>query len=190
MLITIERLKELLDYEPTTGIFRWKVKRVYIPAGSIAGYLNREGYRVIVVDKVRYQAHRLAWFYFYGRWPEEQVDHINRQKDANEISNLREATNAQNTVNRAAHRTSRSGFKGVTMHRRRWRAKIKVSGREIHIGRFDSPEEASAAYQAVAHYYFGEFAYAEGTCAPTISPNSSGSRPGCTNIDDSGWEVA
>lgn len=145
--LSVERLREVLDYDPTTGEFRWRRGRYK----GIAGAVMKLGYRTISVGGGRFYAHRLAWFYVHGAWPPDQVDHLNGDRDDNRLSNLRLATNKQNIENRHRVRSdSRSGLRGVQIHKQtgRWRARIKVAGRYRHLGLFDSPEEASRAYLA------------------------------------------
>jgi hypothetical protein len=148
--ISIDRLRELLDYDPDTGNFSWRVgRRGGSYAGHIAGAVNRDGYIEIRIDRRLYKAHRLAWFYVNERWPIEHIDHVNGKTGDNRISNLREATNAQNLQNRhGAQANSRSGLIGVTWHKQneRWRAEIVVNGTKKHLGYFETPEQAHAAY--------------------------------------------
>jgi hypothetical protein len=158
-----ERVRQLLDYDPSTGMFRWRVKpSKRIGIGAVAGSLSSDGHRRIEINRVRYQAHHLAWLLTYGEWPTSVIDHANGDPDDNRIGNLRAATNAQNMQNCRRFSTNSSGFKGVTFchQTRRWRAHIVVDGRYLHLGWFSSPEEAHAAYVAAAIEHFGEFARA------------------------------
>jgi hypothetical protein len=161
--ITAERLRELLDYDPETGVFRWRARRggrAY--ANAVAGTIAcRHGYRQILVDLKLFLAHRLAWLYVYGEWPPGCLDHINRQRDDNRIANLRLATMAQNCANARVRCNNTSGFPGVRKHKQKWTAYIKYNGRQIHLGMFDAPEKAHKAYRAAAVAYFGEFARGE-----------------------------
>lgn len=146
--LTAERLRELLHYDPETGVFTWRVSgRGPAKAGSIAGTIKPKGYRVIWIGG-NYKAHRLAWLYVHGHWPKDQIDHINHVKDDNRIANLREVTNGQNMQNRTHQRNSPSGFKGVLGRTKsgRWPAKIASNGKQIWLGTFDSAELAYAAY--------------------------------------------
>lgn len=155
------RLCELLYYDSETGVFYWKVDRGNkIRAGAVAGSVKSNGYRLICIDKKWYSAHRLAWFYFYGQWPDRMLDHKDRNPDHNAIDNLREATNGQNQANRHSRVKNATGFKGVThsRNRKRFRAAIEVNGKQINIGSFGTAVEASIAYKKAAREYFGEFA--------------------------------
>lgn len=177
-LPSVEYLRECFDYDPDTGILRWRVRPVShfkggnknpvksvckrwnaFYAGKPTGSPTGEGHLRVYLDNVNLLVHRVVWKLQTGRDP-EMIDHINRDGCDNRWANLREATHSQNEANKAAR--SRSGFKGVFRHRVRWRAKIRVPnesgtglGRMTHIGMFDTPEEA---YDAAALKAFGEFA--------------------------------
>lgn len=161
--MTAEELKGLLDYDPNTGIFRWKVTRGGTARqGAIAGHRNRAGYwRVFAMGKA-HAAHRLAWLYVTGEWPPGDLDHCDGDRSNNAFTNLRLATVTQNMMNASRPKHNTSGFKGVTFRRdmRRWRAQIGWQGGTISIGHFDTPEEAHAAYLAKARELYGEFARA------------------------------
>jgi hypothetical protein len=153
MIVQLERLKELLDYDARTGIFTWKkaaANRTVV--GSIAGTFTVKGYVKIQIDRRMYSAHRLAWFYFYGTWPDGIIDHINRNKKDNRIINLRVVSASQNMRNCDLRATNTSGHKGVSYfaHRRKWAAQIRIHGKNWVVGMFDTPEAASAAYKNAA----------------------------------------
>jgi len=159
-MLTQKRLKELLDYCPKTGVFTWRVSRAGSAlAGTTAGTLQTGGYRQGRVDGKFYMFHRLAFFYVLGRWPKDQVDHVNGIRDDNRWANLREATASQNIHNRGASALSSSGVKGVYPRGTRWYAKICVKGNRQHLGVFDTIEEAAHAYSTAAETNFGEFAH-------------------------------
>jgi len=159
-MITQERLKEALDYNPETGVFIWKIDPAYyIKKGSIAGGLiSTTGYRKIIIDKKMYLAHRLAWLYVTGEQPPSQIDHINRIVDDNRFSNLRACTYSQNGANRRIQSNNKSGYKGVDRNRGKWRARGKKDGKVYHLGLFDTVEEACSAYRDFAVFAHGEFA--------------------------------
>jgi hypothetical protein len=150
-MINQSELKEIMHYDPGTGIFRWKVTvSRNVKAGSIAGSRRSDGYwRVPYKGKI-YSAHRLAWFYVHGVFPPDQVDHINHQRDDNRIANLRLATNTENGRNRSLSTNNTSGVTGVYWEKRegKWRATIKANGKRIHLGCFYNIECAIAARQA------------------------------------------
>jgi HNH endonuclease len=161
--LTADRLRQLLSYDPETGIFRWRVQpNSRVPVGAVAGCVESSGYRRIRIDGRLYLAHRLAWLYVHGECPAGEIDHINGVKDDNRIVNLRPATDAQNRWNIDRHKNNKSGFKGVARDSRRlarpWKAGITVNGRRIRLGQFRTAEEASAAYEAAAREHHGPFA--------------------------------
>jgi hypothetical protein len=156
------RLKDLLDYDPETGVFRWKVSRGGMAAGALAGRLNKD-YLEITVDGRSYQSHRLAWLYVFGLWPSDELDHTNMVKHDNRIANLRDATRGQNKTNGKRYCTNTSGFKGVSFHKKRnkFRAYIYTNYKHNHLGYFLTAQEAAdVAYQAAVKAY-GEFARKE-----------------------------
>lgn len=161
--LTCERLREILSYDPDTGIFTWKVAVSKVKAGAVAGCNDGQGYLRIKIDGRNYKSHRLAWLYMTGEWPKEQVDHVNGSRGDNRFENLREAAHAENLWNSGKRVDNTSGFKGVFFdtQARKWRALIGIKGKQKSLGRFTSPEAAHAAYVAAAKKYFGEFARAD-----------------------------
>lgn len=160
-MIALERLQELLDYNPESGLLVWKVKTGRCSAGQIAGSLDNNGYVVVRVDRAIYKAHRLAWFLMMGAWPRGTIDHINGESADNRWANLREATYAQNNANRGLTARNKSGLKGVSWDKLagRWRAQGSVGKQTRYIGLYDTKEEAGEAYRAWAMETYGEFAY-------------------------------
>lgn len=157
--VALDRAKELLEYSPETGIFRWKVGLCGRPAGHVAGSKCR-GYVRIEIDGVCVRAHRLAWLWVHGCYPSNFIDHINGVRNDNRIANLREATKSQNAANQGVMVTNELGIKGV-----RWRPKdhlyaatIYVNGKNRHLGSFKTSDEAHQAYCEAAKAAFGEFA--------------------------------
>src|SRR5574341_371610 len=149
MSITADRLKQLLHYEPGTGLFTRKVSVPGSKAGTFAGYPDRYGYIRLRVDGKHYLAHRLAWLFFYEEWPVSGVDHINGQRSDNRLCNLRDVNASLNQQNRKrAQKNSTTEFLGVTFEKRtqKYLAQISAGGTRRFIGRFDSPESAHAAY--------------------------------------------
>lgn len=158
-LLTHDRLLDVLSYDAISGVFRWKLAMMgRIKAGQVAGTFNGNGHRQIGLDGKIWMAHRLAWFYVHGVWPADEIDHRDLNKDNNAIVNLREATHIENCNNRrASPKTNKSGFKGVSKLRGKWHAQIKHKRRCYHLGYFDDPNEAHAAYVAASKKYHGEF---------------------------------
>lgn len=155
-------LLALLAYDPDTGHFTWKSARGgSAKPGTIAGAIDGNGYRNIRVLRKLYKAHRLAWFYVHGKWPDKDIDHADGNKENNAIENLREASEAQNVGNSKVRSDNKSGFKGVYLAagcKRRWVARITENGRKRVIGRYDAPELAYAAYCEAAKAHFKQFA--------------------------------
>jgi hypothetical protein len=153
-MITQERLKELLDYNPETGIFTWRgYRRGTRPGVTRAGTPSYKGYGCqgfywrIGVDGRYYLASRLAWLYMTGKWPTQLIDHKDGDSSNDAFSNLREASRRQNSQNLLRpHRGNKSGFLGVTRGvNNRWIATIRI-------GSYASPEEAYAAYVAAKRH--------------------------------------
>lgn len=149
--LTAQRLRELVTYDPDTGVFKRRVAtgfRGQHKAGAILGSQNtKAGHLCMTVDAKRYLAHRLAWLYVRGSWPNGLIDHINGDSCDNRFENLREATYSRNSQNqRSAHIDSKSGLLGVHPYRNRFVASIWHSGRSNHLGVFDTAEEAHASY--------------------------------------------
>lgn len=159
-ILTAERLRELLHYDPETGVFTWRVnRRGHTRQGDIAGSGSPV---VICLDCRKYLGHRLAWLYMMDQWPSALVDHVDLDSANNRWSNLRAATKSQNSANRLAQRNSRSGVKGVYWNPecRKWGATICLNYKRAHLGLFDNIEDASRAYENAARERFGEFARA------------------------------
>jgi hypothetical protein len=149
-MITQERLKELLHYDPETGIFITISKRGCNSAGAIVGHTRIDGYVDIRVDNRLYRAHRLAWLYTFGEWPKFQLDHINGVRNYNPISNLRQASKLENMQNTKTYETNTSGYTGVVFHKLSglWAARIQIKKVVISLGYHKTPELAYTAYLA------------------------------------------
>lgn len=155
-MVTQQQLKKLLHYDPETGKFTWlESKRGRRP-------LSRRVYSSLRIDGRQYLTHRLAWIYVNGDIPDGiEVDHINGDPADNRIANLRLATRAQNHANRRLSNTNKAGLKGVhTTKHGRCAARINHMGKRYWLGRFDTAEEAHAAYVSAAKRLHGEFARA------------------------------
>lgn len=166
--ITVAQVRELLDYDPETGILTWressgKQHKKRSP-GKPVGYVESQGY---VVVKLRayggsYKAHRLAWIHYHGRPPIGEVDHIDGDRANNRIANLREANDLQNALNAKLRRDSRSGVKGVALSRncksRPWAARVWANGKRQFVGYFVTKEQAEEAIRRVREDTHGAFA--------------------------------
>lgn len=162
--LTPERLKELLHYDPETGMFTWRVAMRGTRIGDVARCPS-QGRVVVRVDRILYQAHRLAWFYVMGAWPKDVIDHKDGNPSNNRWENLREATQTQNMANMKRPAKNSTGFKGVGRHQGKYRAYIGYQGKFVHLGVFDEPAVAHEAYKAAAVKYYGEFANSgDGPC--------------------------
>lgn len=146
MILSQDRLKELLSYDPETGFFTWLVDRQRARKGSIAGTVwKTSGYRTIGIDYQIHKASRLAFLYMDGQWPDGLIDHIDRDRANDRWSNLRKVSYSQNATNRTA--ANLSGVTGVSWasDRNRWCAQIKVAGRSVNLGRFKNLDDAISA---------------------------------------------
>lgn len=156
--ITHERLKEVLLYDPETGIFTRRVKRRKWGIDTRVGTPLNSMYWAINVDRKLYLAHRLAWFYVYGEWPPKDIDHINRDRQDNRLANLRLAVRSQNNFN-AKRAIGRTGFRGVYYDSRRKKYTVRpwIYCERRSLGSYDTAEEAHAVYMAVVKERHGEF---------------------------------
>lgn len=149
------RLKDVLDYDPETGVWTW-LQGWY--AGKRAGTTGKKGYRQIWVDGKQFLSARLAWFYMTGEWPSALVDHKKpgfEYRSDDRWANLRLATHGQNGANRLS---ANSMLKGV-QRRPSGKFTARIGGQaRIYLGTHDSAEGAHAAYLVKAREVYGEFA--------------------------------
>lgn len=143
-MLTQTRLQELMHYDPETGVFTNIKARKKISVGSIAGYTCWRGYVHMTIDRKPYLAHRLAWLYMTGKWPDFEIDHENHKRNDNRFTNLVEKTTAQNNKNLSLRRTNKSGVTGVrwSPHAKAWIARIHADGKEYSLGHFANKDEA------------------------------------------------
>ncbi len=165
--ITPERLRELLDYEPSTGRLTWRVRSgedgltrrfnaTWAGRPALASK-TRDGYQAGGLLGLKLLAHRVCYAIAHGRWPSQFIDHINGDRSDNRIFNLRECSRLQNNCNSRSF--GKCGFKGVSTDKGRWRARIGVSGRKMRfLGLHDTPEAAARAYDRAARELWGDFA--------------------------------
>jgi hypothetical protein len=146
-MLTQERLKELLHYDQDTGVFTWLISpRNNVKSGKQAGTYDRKGYLKILYKRKLYMGHWLAWLYVYGKFPDNEIDHINGNPSDNTILNLRDVTRKQNMENKKVYSNSKSGYSGVTWHSRdkKWNVRIGHYGKRISLGYFDNLSDAIA----------------------------------------------
>jgi hypothetical protein len=168
--LTADQLRALLDYDPKLGSFFWRAReplRQYDRtwntryAGMAAGTPTvPSGYVQILINKRLYLGHRLAYLWMVGEWPEDEVDHIDRDPSNNRWANLRPATSSQGKMNRGMHSNNVSGFKGVHFEKRRshWIATIYAQGKRHQLGSFPTADLAKAARDEAARRLHGAFA--------------------------------
>jgi len=157
--ITRERLIELLDVNTEQGTFYWKnTMGGKALKGAEAGALAVNGYVAIRLDKKDYLAHRLMWLYVYGAMPLLHIDHIDRDRTNNKPTNLRLATQKQNSENMFRSKTNTSGYRGVRRESRLvskpWSATITHNYKQKHLGYFATVEEAVEARKKAEDEYF------------------------------------
>jgi hypothetical protein len=151
--LTHERLTEVLDFDPATGVFVWKMRTSNrIQIGDRAGVVGTAGYRLIAIDGTKFQATRLAWFYVHREWPEGDIVLLNGNLDDVSIGNLKDMSRVDSARLRGAQSNNTSGFKGVSRSAAgRWQAKIVWGYKAISLGtKFKTPEEASDVYEEAA----------------------------------------
>ena len=136
--VSYARASEMFTYAPEEGrLYRNKTTKTKL-AGTEAGWVGRKGYRMVSIDSEAYFTHRIVWLLENKEHPPDQIDHVNRIKSDNRITNLRAVTDGQNKHNRGVQPNSMSGEPGVSQARRtgKWRAYIKLRGRQINLGYF------------------------------------------------------
>jgi hypothetical protein len=159
-MLTINRLREVLAYNADDGEWTW-LKRTgpgcnKVP-GERAGSIDKDmGYRILSIDGEKYRGARLAYFYVNGRWPKGQMDHKDRVRSNDAWANLRVVTGSRNSINRPG--VGKSKLKGVDLHRGRWRARLRVDGKLIDLGYYESAISAALAYDIQAFGHYGTYA--------------------------------
>lgn len=158
--LTQTRLKELMHYDPNTGVFTWRVapRRSRLKKGDAAGSYDAKGARQIKIDGQTYRAHRLAWLYVHGIWPAVLLDHVNGKPGDNRLRNLREATYSQNAMNQAAQKDGTSGAKNVYHQAGKWVVRMRAQGHDLYFGRYDDLELAELVAVEARDKYHGVYA--------------------------------
>lgn len=155
MRVTAERVRELFNYDEVTGVFTRKVRTAMrTKIGDIVGNKDTYGYLQVSVDGKLCLLHRLAWLYVHGEFPEGTIDHIDRCKTNNAITNLRDVSQQVNMTNLPVARNNRSGFKGVFFRKDagKYFASVSHKGKRLHVGVYDTASAASSAYE-LARYF-------------------------------------
>lgn len=158
------RILDFIDYDMETGIIKWKPRSTgrswhdqvwnLVNAGKPIGFHDKDGYLCMNLKgsgKSRgFKVHRVIWFIHYGEWPDGEIDHINHDKADNRICNLRTSNRSGNQRNLPLRKSSASGFTGVSWHTPagKWRARLMVNRKEVHLGLFSDPEKANEAVVA------------------------------------------
>lgn len=159
MNITQERLKQLVTYNPDSGIFYRKTTFGKSIAGNETGTKSMYGYLLITIDRKSYRAHRLAWLYMYGCIPNGHIDHINGIRTDNRIKNLREADYFKNAWNSKVQKNNTTGVKGVSFNKksRLYDASVCKNNKRYYVGGFKTLDEAKIAIEEFREYLHGEF---------------------------------
>lgn len=155
----LDRIKEMVSYDPATGDIRWRASAGTVKRGSIAASVSALGYGRVKIDRKHYAAHRIAWALAHGQFPESDLDHVNGVRTDNRIENLRLATRSENQCNRGANKNNTSGQKGVNWNHgvSKWVARCAVNGKRRHLGYFDDLTAATLAYKQAAAEMHGNF---------------------------------
>lgn len=153
-MLTKERLLEVLKYDPITGIFTCRY------TGKIKGSPHPKGHLKIKIDGETHYAHRLAFLYMNGKFPQNQIDHKNLDPSDNVWENLREATHSQNRRNTSGYRNSKTGMKGVSLDTRSglYKAQISTDDGRLLLGMYEKASQAKSAYDLAAYLFHQEFA--------------------------------
>jgi len=153
--LTQEQLKTILRYDHELGRFFCLVSRGKASVGKMAGYLRKDKYRHIVIDRKRFLEHRLVWLYVYGEMPKNQIDHINHCKEDNRIENLRAVSSYENNRNRSKNKKNASGLSGVSWNKSagKWISYINSDVETKYLGIFEDYFEAICARKSSELYY-------------------------------------
>jgi hypothetical protein len=144
--ITPEKLHKVFNYDPETGILTYKTRSKNFNPGDVANYTVASGYQITRINGIDYLAHRIIYLYMTGKWP-ELTDHINHNRSDNRWKNLREVSERENALNTSLSKNSSTGINGVALHKPtgKYRAYINIQRKQIHLGLFNTIEEAQTA---------------------------------------------
>lgn len=155
--VAAEHMRANFDYDAKTGRLIQKVARRRTQLGPVIGGRHRKGYLTVSVFGRQYLYHRLVWLYCHGEWPKQQLDHIDGDRTNNRIENLRDVDACINQQNmRKSRKHNRTGMLGVTPNGNGYRARITYRGVVVHLGTFETPEQARAAYVVAKHEFHAE----------------------------------
>lgn len=156
-LTTADEVRRVFRYDPDTGVLS------RVGKDGPAGFRHKDGYWRVKIRQKSYLAHRIIWLLVKGAWPAGWLDHADMDRQNNRLENLRETSASQNRANTRAQSNSTHGIKGVTKYPRKqgvWMASLTVGRKRKHLGLYNTPEAAHAAYCEAATRYYGEFARA------------------------------
>lgn len=160
-MITQNKLKEILNYDPATGLFTWLVnsRNNQVKSGDIAGQVwtgvHNKSYILIGIEYRLYRAHRLAWLYMTGYFPAKHIDHINGDGCDNRFENLRSVSIKENSLNKRKYSTNKSGLTGVFWINKssRYCAYIFKDKKKFHLGNFENIFDAACARKSAERAY-------------------------------------
>ena len=171
--VDVDQLKKYITYDPETGLFLWKLRTedMFCPsktrsakhvcnvwnsrhAGKPTGSKSNAGYIVITINSKQIMAHKLAWLYVYGEFP-NVIDHKNQVRCDNRIDNLRKSSYAENNKNASKRVDNKSGVTGVYWHstNNRWTARINNNKKQVNLGSFQFKQDAITARKTAEKFY-------------------------------------
>ena len=144
--LTQEEVRKHLNYNPETGELMWREWRRGRKTSLNVGRTQSNGYMQLQINGTLYQLHRVIWLWVYGYFPENEIDHINRVRSDNRLSNLREVSRTCNARNCGIDPRNKTGVKGIYWETKRkaWLSSIKANDKRKHLGRFKDFTEAVA----------------------------------------------
>ena len=156
-MISADLLNKIFKYE--NGKLYWKEHKRGRKINKQVGHLSNTGYLQACIDYHNYSIHRLV-FLMHNEYLQEFVDHINGNKVDNRIENLREATASQSQHNKTTQKNNTTGYKGVSLFKRtgKYRARVKINGKEVNLGYFDTAQEAAEQRREAVDKIHGEYA--------------------------------
>lgn len=153
--VSYAQVKKFLSYDPILGELTWRASKGNRVRGKFAGGVDRDGYNYLVVNQRKYKSHRIIWLWWYGYYPENDIDHIDGDKTNNRIENLRETSDLCNCRNRGLRKDNKTGVPGIHWNERlgKWVAQITNLGARRHLGYFSTMREAVARRHAAEIEY-------------------------------------